>query len=179
MINYSMKTRKCELRTKQAFQKALTTLVMKKPFNDVSVSEIINESGYSRTTFYAYYQDKYDMADKIISDEINNFAGCISSPVRESGHIIYDGKLFLPALVLFRHAAEYRELYHIILNDMFPGHKTENFCKKAAVKLSNIFQVELTEEISGIDMDLYFYINTYTYMLLIKYWEENDYKYSP
>jgi AcrR family transcriptional regulator len=179
MINNRNETKKCELRTKQAFQKALITLVMKKPFNDVSVSEIINESGYSRTTFYTYYQDKNDMVDKIINDEVNNFAGCISGPVRESKRIVYNSKLFLPALVLFRHAAEYRELYHIIINDMFPCHKLENFCKKAAVRLSNTLRVEMTEEIPDLNMDLYFYINTYTYMLFIKYWEANDYKYSP
>ena len=61
--------KKSTLRTKEALLNALLTLVMQKSFDEITVSNIIQLSGYSRTTFYNYYEDKYDMIEKIIDEE--------------------------------------------------------------------------------------------------------------
>lgn len=56
-----MRRRKADNKLMLAFFKLLET----KSYSKISVSEIVAEAGLSRTTFYRYYTDVYDMYDKI------------------------------------------------------------------------------------------------------------------
>lgn len=56
-----MRRRKADTMLMLAFFKLLET----KSYSKISVSEIVDEAGLSRTTFYRYYTDVYDMYDKI------------------------------------------------------------------------------------------------------------------
>ena len=56
-----MRNRSADIKLKQAFFKLLET----KSYSRISVSEVVAEAGLSRTTFYRYYTDIYDMYDKI------------------------------------------------------------------------------------------------------------------
>lgn len=56
-----MRRRSADVKLMQAFFKLLET----KSYSKISVSEIVAEASLSRTTFYRYYTDVYDMYDKI------------------------------------------------------------------------------------------------------------------
>ena len=64
-----MRQRSADIKLMQAFFKLLET----KNYAKISVAEIVAEASLSRTTFYRYYTDVYDMYDKIsnaIADKI-------------------------------------------------------------------------------------------------------------
>lgn len=44
-----------------ALSDALFAILLKKPFEELTVGEICDESGYPRATFYNYFDDKYDL----------------------------------------------------------------------------------------------------------------------
>ncbi|MDO4854164.1 MAG: TetR/AcrR family transcriptional regulator [Coriobacteriia bacterium] len=48
-------------RALDAFRGALLGLVARKSFESVSTSEVCEEAGYPRATFYNYFDDKYDL----------------------------------------------------------------------------------------------------------------------
>ena len=55
-------------RTKEDIKRALTRLLIRKDFSEITVSNLTKEAGINRGTFYLHYQDKYDLIDKIIDD---------------------------------------------------------------------------------------------------------------
>jgi AcrR family transcriptional regulator len=50
--------------TKKALRESLVALMMKKSIVHISVREICEGAGVSRTTFYTYYKDQYDMLEQ-------------------------------------------------------------------------------------------------------------------
>ena len=47
--------------TKTAIKEAFMTLLNKKPFDKITVKEIVEECGINRNTFYYHYEDIYDL----------------------------------------------------------------------------------------------------------------------
>ena len=57
------------LRTDRAIQSALLSLLGKKPFEKITVQDILDETPVSRATFYKHFHDKYEIVERI-QDEI-------------------------------------------------------------------------------------------------------------
>ena len=54
--------------SKRVIREALFTLMQEKPLNKISVTEICETADVNRSTFYAYYQDIYDLHTGIIRE---------------------------------------------------------------------------------------------------------------
>lgn len=57
-------------KTKKYLKKTLIEILGFKPFEKITVKEICEKSQISRMTFYAHYNDKYDLVDDISKDMI-------------------------------------------------------------------------------------------------------------
>lgn len=55
-------------RTDKAIQAALMQLVERKPFEKITVQDILDETPVSRATFYKHYHDKYEIVEKLQVD---------------------------------------------------------------------------------------------------------------
>lgn len=68
MVNRKMimRTNLCE---------ALRTLMMRKPFDKITIKHICDEANVIRATFYNYFEDKYDCLNTIVMSDI---AECIN-----------------------------------------------------------------------------------------------------
>lgn len=53
------------LRTDKAIRQALITLLKKKPFEKITVQDILDETPVTRSTFYKHYRDKYDVVEQM------------------------------------------------------------------------------------------------------------------
>ena len=69
-------------RGKQA--KAFTKLLREKPIQRIAVKELCQEAGVNRSTFYAHYQDIYDLLTKIEEDMLEDFQRALA-PLLEPG----------------------------------------------------------------------------------------------
>ncbi len=52
-------------RTRKAIEDAYHSLVYVKPYDKITVTDVINEANISRGTFYAYYSDIRDLAETV------------------------------------------------------------------------------------------------------------------
>lgn len=59
--------------SKKCLFEALIRLSEKKPYKDITVTEICDESGYNRSTFYRYYADKKELLEDGFTDEVKAF----------------------------------------------------------------------------------------------------------
>lgn len=55
-------------RTRQMLENALVSVITEKGFQDTSVQDITDRAGVNRATFYAHFQDKYDLLDYAIRE---------------------------------------------------------------------------------------------------------------
>jgi AcrR family transcriptional regulator len=55
-------------RTRQLLQQAFMALMMERRFRDITVQEIADRATVNRATFYAHFEDKFDLLDSAIRD---------------------------------------------------------------------------------------------------------------
>lgn len=58
-------------RTRQLIIDAFLNLISKKDFKDITVKDITSEATINRATFYAHFQDKYELFDYTIASRFN------------------------------------------------------------------------------------------------------------
>lgn len=56
------------IRTDKAITQALISLLKVKPFEKITVQDILDETPVTRSTFYKHYHDKYEIVEKMQSD---------------------------------------------------------------------------------------------------------------
>ncbi len=91
-------------RTINLLQEALFKLVFQKPFEDITVQDIIDEADVGRSTFYAHYRNKEDLI-------LTNFGDMIEG-LSEGMELSTDSKgdRILPVLELFDHVKDQYQL---------------------------------------------------------------------
>lgn len=57
--------------TKELIKEKFKLIAAKKPFNEITVSEIAKECEINRNTFYYHYEDIYDLLKDLLNDELN------------------------------------------------------------------------------------------------------------
>ena len=65
--------------TKRALEASLKNLLLKKPLNKITINDIAEDCGINRMTFYYHFQDRYELLDwllynEIISKLVDNFS---------------------------------------------------------------------------------------------------------
>ncbi len=65
--------------TKQVIREALFDLMEDRPINKITVTDICKEADINRSTFYAYYEDVYELLSSIQSEMFENVILTLSS----------------------------------------------------------------------------------------------------
>jgi AcrR family transcriptional regulator len=58
-------------RTRRLLQQALDSLMVEKSLNDITINDITERAEVNRTTFYAHFQDKYDLLNYSVREWFN------------------------------------------------------------------------------------------------------------
>lgn len=95
------------LRTDRAIQSALLSLLGKKPFEKITVQDILDETPVSRATFYKHFHDKYEIVEKI-QDEVIETHRELRRAMNDASPSQY------PALVE-RFSLRYREISQLLM----------------------------------------------------------------
>ncbi|MFW2490784.1 TetR/AcrR family transcriptional regulator [Clostridium chromiireducens] len=61
------------IKTRRLIQEAIFNLSKVKNFDAITVSDIAKKAEINRSTFYAHFQDKYDLLESIVSDQLEYF----------------------------------------------------------------------------------------------------------
>ncbi|QBD75078.1 TetR/AcrR family transcriptional regulator [Ktedonosporobacter rubrisoli] len=70
-------------RTRKLLREALITLIEERGFDGLTVEEIAQRAMVSRTAFYRYYQDKYDLVEQIFAETMVSLHEAIAPKYRE------------------------------------------------------------------------------------------------
>lgn len=77
-------------RTRAAIRDALTEMLAQKPIGRITVQELIDRANICRTTFYAHYEDIYDLLDEVETDILTEIREGLEqldqAPIRRQEH---------------------------------------------------------------------------------------------
>lgn len=100
------------LRTRATLARALLELVEEQDLSRISVSDIAEHAGVSRTAFYAHYRDVHELAETACTAMIDSLVRSLPSPGPDSVNLTQEGTRSLTAFFasLAQHAGLYRSL---------------------------------------------------------------------
>jgi len=91
-------------RTRERLGDALIDLVQEKPFDSITVQEVLDRAEVGRSTFYVHYRDKDDLFMSDVDEFLEGFASSLSRRGERSDRVA-------PVRELFAHVADARRLY--------------------------------------------------------------------
>jgi AcrR family transcriptional regulator len=94
--------------TRDALGDALLTLMLEKPFETITVQQVLDRAGIGRSTFYAHYRDKDDLFLSDLEDFLEPMSTLLLRRREASDRIA-------PVRELFAHVAEMRQLYATLI----------------------------------------------------------------
>lgn len=83
MLSNSVKRDPRVVRTRKLLIDAFIEVQREKNFDDITIQDITDRATVNRATFYAHFQDKYDLLDRIIHD---SFADVLEARLRIPTH---------------------------------------------------------------------------------------------
>lgn len=102
------KTDRRILRTRDRLGDALIELIQEKPFDSVTVQEVLDRAAVGRSTFYVHYRDKDDLFLSDVDEFLEAMATMLSRGKEESDRVA-------PVRELFAHIAEEQRLYNALV----------------------------------------------------------------
>ena len=95
-------------RTRDRLGDALVALLVEKPFDDITVQEVLDRAGVGRSTFYSHFKDKNDL---FLSDSDEFLEGMATALSRFGDK----SERLAPVEELFAHVAEVRPFYDALV----------------------------------------------------------------
>jgi AcrR family transcriptional regulator len=159
--------------TKMVLKESFIKLLEKKDISQISIKEICEDADINRATFYAHYNDQFDLLKKIEDELLDN----INAHIAEFDQINNDKNAVLLAEKIFEYLKENAKLCKLLLNE----HGDFSFQKKVMMLVYDIIIAEITDnnKITKEDAE-YVYSFTITGCVgIVQKWLDEDMKKSP
>lgn len=161
-------------RTKEHLKTALIQLIKKKGFHGVSVKDIVDQAGYNRSTFYLHYQDKYILAEELLSMTLEGLRGAVGKPYWH-GQKVSTNKLDAESFQIVDYIYEHRDFFELIqYDDTLPGLHTG--FPQTILKIYQEQFVFETINNSPVNMDYFKYYTAYGFFGLLNNWILSGYR---
>lgn len=78
---------------KDALLNAAFQLFLANGLTKTTISDIVDAAGVAKGTFYLYFEDKYDIRNKLISHKAGQLFTAAYSAVQEKGNLVFDERI--------------------------------------------------------------------------------------
>ena len=96
------------IKTKNALYNALLDLMKEKTFEEIKVADICNKALINRSTFYAHFQDKYEL----LSSSINDLKTSLTNELNKNQNFNSTKEYYIEMIKLFlNHIEEKKDTY--------------------------------------------------------------------
>lgn len=167
----NLKDDRRSLRTRNLLHNALIELMLEKPYDDITVQDIIDRANVGRSTFYGHFQDKEDLA----VSGLEHALGQLGHPFegRDFGEHAYIS-------AMLRHVQEQQALFQALIRgrgiDLFLEKGQAFWSKKIEAHLrENLPQGQEPEVPLAIIVD---YLSS-ALITMVKWWVDHKMPYSP
>jgi AcrR family transcriptional regulator len=159
-------------RTYRLVSSAMMELLSEKPYEAITVQDILDRANIGRSTFYAHYYDKEDVLESITEQMLDLFSRGMQQTE--------DRPELLPGLELFRHAQHMNKQLQVLLK----GQSGEVLLKTTQALLSTNIEQNLAKTLSekrspSVPIEVISQYLAGAFLNLLKWWLEAEMPYSP
>lgn len=161
------------LRSRASIESAFLQLLGTKSCEKISVKEILDLSGYSRSAFYANYATKQGLIDSLLENLSSEIAAGLQQIVQSENIALIHRQ---DVLHLFEYIYDQRVVFNGLI---LPHDEYRSSCLSQSIRLLSDLETE-QDKTKNIDYRLLRY-----YMLIgglfsvVEWWKQNTYKFSP
>jgi AcrR family transcriptional regulator len=160
-------------RTRQSLRDALFDLMMENRYDRITIQDIIDRANVGRSTFYAHFQDKEELATYSLE-------WIFEQMTQDMLHSSAPNQQLVPTLNLFQHVQEQQATFRALAR----GRGLALFIEKGQVYWNKQIEVQLSALVpkgKKPTMSLVLLSNyvTSTLVTLLKWWLDNKMPYSP
>ncbi|GAA3469831.1 TetR/AcrR family transcriptional regulator [Nonomuraea roseola] len=139
-------------RTRRLLRDALVALVLERGYAGITVEDITERADLGRATFYSHYTDKDALLSQIVADLQAELDSRLE-PLLRAPSVGFSGK---PILEMFRHAAEERDAYRVILRGEGDGRALRELMEARSAAAATVFghRARAMEVTPRIDIDV-------------------------
>lgn len=162
-------------RTKRLLHNSLLKLMEEKRFEDISITNIVEEAEVNRGTFYNHYQYKEDILNEIIKGVINDLVNDYrSSYIHTNRFMIRD--LSISSIKIFEHVDRHRQFYKLVTKEhALRGFEYILTDQVRTLMLNDCTMVDPNPQLD-IEMNAQFYASGIVGLILE--WVRSDFKHS-
>ena len=167
-------------RAEKDFRDAFVRLIQTMPLEKITVSDIVDESEYSRSAFYKLWETKDDFFKAVVDMEIETVAD-ISRQSYSGDNLVQYPKKEIPCkatLEIFEYINKNKELYRFLFSN-YDYFNTIDYFFKGRREREPHYIINFDDELPDIDMELYFQFALAVQKAAIEYWIEHNFEMSP
>ncbi|WP_336208070.1 TetR/AcrR family transcriptional regulator [Nonomuraea sp. LPB2021202275-12-8] len=120
-------------RTREALARALIQLVEEQDLSRISVSDVAERAGVSRTAFYDHYRDVHELAEAACTAMIDNLVQSLPTQNLDAGNIEPEATESLQAF--FASLAEHAGLYRSLLGPQGSAHVADHIRRRSTAAI--------------------------------------------
>lgn len=98
-------------RTRKMLGKALQELILEKSYESITIQDITDRADLNRATFYKHYTNKEELLGGFLEIQFDQLVQRIKEETSDDVH----KNLKISVTIVFEHAAEYADLYKVLL----------------------------------------------------------------
>lgn len=162
-------------KSKSALKDALLTLMERKEFDEIAITDIVKLAELNRGTFYKHYPYKEELLDEILEDITADLIASYRAPYQH--HHTFEVKSLPSATIkLFDHVEHYAKFYKLLVKT----NALADFQNKLHLVLKKLFLDDLTDMTPNpqIDQELLAGYRAHGLLGMIIDWIKGDFKYS-
>ena len=138
MLEGSKKGDRRATRTRRSLSDALVELILEKPYDAITVQNVIDRADVGRSTFYSHYRDKEDLF-------LSDWEGLLDGISRHIEWGNTSGGRVVPVLELFSHVQEFHHFYRALAR----SRKTDILFKTGPGYLAKSIESTLASTLAG------------------------------
>ena len=123
--------------TKMVLKESFITLLEKKDISQITIKEICEEADINRATFYAHYNDQYDLLRKIENELLDNINFHLAEYDQQNNNV----NIVKTTEKIFEYLRENARVYKLLLNE----HGDFSFQKKLMMLVYDKIITEITD----------------------------------
>jgi AcrR family transcriptional regulator len=127
-----------ERRTRDRLGDALVALILEKPFDTITVQDVLARARVSRSTFYAHYRDKQDLFVSDMDEFLEAMATLLSRRGERSHRVA-------PVRELFAHVGDWKRFHAALAGSS----KLQDFLDLAQAHFARAIEARLSETPGG------------------------------
>ncbi|MBF2549779.1 TetR/AcrR family transcriptional regulator [Listeria seeligeri] len=163
-------------KTKQALNEALFTLLDRKPFKQITITDIVQEADINRGTFYKHYREKEDLLDNIIQEVLADLKSAYQDPYLKTNH--FSVQTLTPSMIkIFDHVYSHQTFYKQVINSTISPSFQNLVCDVIRELVLNDF-VSFSNTTNAEPMLLATY-QAHAIFGMIVFWAEEEFSHSP